>query len=202
MAPDAHKFGPAVIRFEISDPPLKFQTGAERRRFFVVDCGLIGCSFREPTSPGPIVLRPCHPDLDQRWALPLYRDLLSVLPLPLTLPLSPQAGSGKADRLPAMERRGQPQPFFSPSQRGEDAGRQMRGRRPRQHNTHAKTIAPAQIPRMRGSPPPSSISAVSAQTSASSRSGERPLLRPSGPKSHIWSSIAENRAACTTRPCS
>jgi len=59
-----------------------------------------------------------------------------------------------------------------------------------------------QIPRTRGSPPPSSISAVSAQTSASSRSGERPDDSPSGPKSHIWSSSAGNEPACTTRPCS
>ena len=61
---------------------------------------------------------------------------------------------------------------------------------------------PLQIPLTLGSPPPSSISAVSAQTSASSRSGERPDESPSGPKSHIWSSSAGNEAACTTRPCS
>ncbi len=57
-------------------------------------------------------------------------------------------------------------------------------------------------PRMRGSPGPSSISAVSAQTSASRRSGERPDDSPSGPKSHIWSSSSAKRPACTTRPCS
>jgi hypothetical protein len=40
-------------------------------------------------------------------------------------------------------------------------------------------------PLILGSPPPSSISAVSAQTSASSRSGDLPFESPSGPKSHI-----------------
>ena len=41
-----------------------------------------------------------------------------------------------------------------------------------------------QMPRTRGSPCPPSISAVSAQTNASSRSGEPPPERPSAPKSH------------------
>ena len=47
-----------------------------------------------------------------------------------------------------------------------------------------------------------SVSAVTAQTSASSRSGERPDDRPSRPKSHISSSSAGNAPACFTRPCS
>ncbi len=73
---------------------------------------------------------------------------------------------------------------------------------PFQHSWLRQKPAPPHIPRTRGSPPPSSISAVSAQTSASSRSGERPDDNPSGPKSHIWSSSAGNDPACTTRPCS
>ncbi|EHS53009.1 hypothetical protein PDO_4471 [Rhizobium sp. PDO1-076] len=55
MAPDARKLVPAVYRFEISDPPLKFhiksQTGAERRRF----CFALFCFARaaSPTRSSP-----------------------------------------------------------------------------------------------------------------------------------------------------
>ena len=59
-----------------------------------------------------------------------------------------------------------------------------------------------QIPRTRGSPCRSITRAVSAQTSASSRSGERPEESPSGPKSHIWSSSSAKAPAWATRPCS
>ena len=47
-----------------------------------------------------------------------------------------------------------------------------------------------------------SASVVIAQTSASSRSGERPDERPSRPKSHISSSSAGKAPTCLTRPCS
>jgi hypothetical protein len=51
------------------------------------------------------------------------------------------------------------------------------------------------IPRTFGSLTTIVVSAVIAQTSASSLSGERPDERPSGPKSVIWSSSFSNRAA-------
>ena len=56
-----------------------------------------------------------------------------------------------------------------------------------------------QIPRTRGSPPPS-ISSVSAHTSASTRSGECPSAIPSAPNAHISSSSAVSPSRCTTRP--
>ncbi len=51
MAPDARQFVATVIRFEISDPPLKFQfkfqTGVERRRFcFALFCFVLFCFDR------------------------------------------------------------------------------------------------------------------------------------------------------------
>ncbi len=55
---------------------------------------------------------------------------------------------------------------------------------------------------IRGPSQPREVSAVTAQTSASSRSGERPSDRPSGPKSHNSSSSAAKPApTCFTFPC-
>ena len=86
-----------------------------------------------------------------------------------------------------------------------------RSRQPRRHprlHPHRLHAAlrldddpPPHSPRTRGSPSSPSISAGIAQTSASSRSGERPDDSPSGPKSHISSSSAWNTPACRTRPC-
>ena len=61
------------------------------------------------------------------------------------------------------------------------------------HPHNALTLGPSFAP---------NVSAVTAQTSASSRSGERPDDSPSSPKSHISSSSAGNTPACFTRPCS
>ena len=60
----------------------------------------------------------------------------------------------------------------------------------------------SQIPLTRGFPSFVSISAESAQTSASSRSGERPDESPPSAKSHISSSSSGNAPTCFTRPCS
>jgi hypothetical protein len=57
-------------------------------------------------------------------------------------------------------------------------------------------------PLTRGPAPAPKLSAVTAHTSASSRSGERSDDNPSRPKSHISSSSAGNAPACFTRPCS
>ncbi len=56
----------------------------------------------------------------------------------------------------------------------------------------SSTPGPAPAPR---------ISSVTAQTSASTRSGERPWASPSAPKSHISSSSAAKRPAWRTLPC-
>jgi hypothetical protein len=57
-------------------------------------------------------------------------------------------------------------------------------------------------PRTRGPVFAPKLSDVSAQTSASRRSGERPFDSPSKAKSHISSSSAGNTPACFTLPCS
>ena len=55
---------------------------------------------------------------------------------------------------------------------------------------------------IRGSPGDRSIRSEIAQTSASTRSGERPLDRPPSPKSAISSSSAGKAPTWCTRPCS
>ncbi|SCZ24084.1 hypothetical protein SAMN03080610_00643 [Afifella marina DSM 2698] len=65
-----------------------------------------------------------------------------------------------------------------------------------------ETSAPPQIRRTRASPPPVSISSVSAHTSASTRSGERPEDSPPRPKSAISSSSSGSAPTWRMRPCS
>lgn len=57
---------------------------------------------------------------------------------------------------------------------------------------HHRDWSPCQIPRTRGSDGLPSIRLVSAQTSASSRSGEPPPDRPSGPKSLSLANFAKS----------
>ena len=52
------------------------------------------------------------------------------------------------------------------------------------HRRNSGTNGGSHRPRMRGPSHPRAVSAVTAHTSASSRSGERPSDKPSGPKSH------------------
>ena len=61
--------------------------------------------------------------------------------------------------------------------------------------------AAAHSTRTRGSFLSRSINSVSAQTTASRRSGERPEVRPEGPKSHSSSSSSGNAPTWRTRPC-
>ena len=59
---------------------------------------------------------------------------------------------------------------------------------------------PSLIPPILGSAAHLGISSPTAQTRASTRSGERPPDSPSGPKSHISSSSSAKRPACFTLP--
>jgi hypothetical protein len=73
----------------------------------------------------------------------------------------------------------------------------------RRSRSDAEHFSEEKIAKVRrfGSLPHAGISSLTAQTKASSRSGERLPDRPFGPKSHISSSSSAKRPACTTLPC-
>ena len=72
----------------------------------------------------------------------------------------------------------------------------------RRSNMAYPLVSKVYSPRTRGCCLAPKVSAVTAHTSASSRSGERPDDSPSRPKSHISSSSAGNAPTCFTLPCS